>query len=144
MKRYEEILATLDTNNKNRGLYFDAEAVPYCGRTYRVLSRVSKILDEKTGKLIQLKNESIILEGVFCQARYSGCRMFCPRAIYTYWREIWLERVSEEASLSRQSIDAISHEPSRLKSRVIAADETENFWEQLNPGVIYARICDWQ
>jgi hypothetical protein len=95
IKSYEEILKTVNTTNKNRGLYFDAEAVPYCGGTYRVLSRVSRILDEKTGKLINLKNESIILEGVFCQARYSECRMFCPRAIYSYWREAWLERVAD-------------------------------------------------
>ena len=96
VKPYEEILATLDTDNKNRGLYFDAEAVPYCGGKYRVLSRVSRILDEKTGRLIKLKNESIILEGVYCQARYSDCRMFCPRSIYSYWREGWLERIPDK------------------------------------------------
>jgi len=95
VKGYEQILATLDSNNKNRGLYFDAEAVPFCGGTYRVHSRVSRILDERTGKLIKMKTDSIILEGVYCQARYSNCRMFCPRAIYSYWREIWLERVNE-------------------------------------------------
>jgi hypothetical protein len=95
VKSYPEILATLDTNNKNKGLYFDAEAVPYCGGTYRVHSRVSRILDEKTGKLIKMKNESVILEGVYCMARYSDCRMFCPRAIFSYWREIWLEKVPE-------------------------------------------------
>ena len=58
-------------------------------------SRVSRILDERTGKLIKMKTDSIILEGVYCQARYSNCRMFCPRAIYSYWREIWLERVND-------------------------------------------------
>lgn len=93
VKPYEEILATLDTDNKNRGLYFDAEAVPYCGGTYRVLRRVGRIIDEKTGRLLKMKNESVILEGVWCEARYSDRRMFCPRAIYSYWREIWLERV---------------------------------------------------
>lgn len=97
VKPYHEILATLDTNNKNKGLYFDAEAVPYCGGTYRVHSRLSKILDEKTGKLVKMKNESIILENVYCRARYSDCRMFCPRAIYSFWREIWLERVEQPA-----------------------------------------------
>jgi hypothetical protein len=95
VKSYEEILATLDTSNKNRGLYFDAEHVPYCGGTYRVRTCVNKLVDEKTGKLITLKNVSIILEGVWCQARYSNCRMFCPRSIYPWWREIWLERVYE-------------------------------------------------
>ena len=96
VKAYDEILATLDTDNRNRGLYFDAEAVPYCGGTYRVLTRVNRILDEKTGKLIKLKNESIILDEVYCQSRYSECRMFCPRSIYSYWREGWLERVPNE------------------------------------------------
>jgi hypothetical protein len=69
--------------------------VPFCGGTYRVLRRVTRILDEKTGKMSRMKTESIILEDVFCQARYSHCRMFCPRAIYPYWREIWLERVPD-------------------------------------------------
>lgn len=103
VKSHEEILATLNTDSRNRGLYFDAEAVPYCGRTYRVLDRVSKIIDEKTGKLIRLKNDSIMLENVYCQARYSDCRMFCPRAIYSYWREIWLERVQESRANSKES-----------------------------------------
>ncbi len=96
VKSYDEILSTLDTNNKNRGLRFDAEAVPYCGGTYRVRSRVERIVDEKTGKMVELKNDAVILEGVVCQARYSNLRMLCPRAIYTYWREIWLERVAED------------------------------------------------
>jgi hypothetical protein len=94
VKSYDEILATLDINNKNRGLGFDAELVPYCGRRFRVLQRVTRILDEKTGKMVVLMNPCIMLEGVVCQARYSECRLFCPRAIYSYWREIWLERVS--------------------------------------------------
>jgi hypothetical protein len=95
VKSYEEILATLDTDNKNRGLYFDAEMMPYCGGTYRVRTRLNKFIDEKTGMLITVKNAAIILENVWCQARYSDCRLFCPRSIYPWWREIWLERVIE-------------------------------------------------
>jgi len=95
VKSYPEILATLDGNNKNRGLIFDAEMVPYCGRTFRVLKRVKRILNEKTGRMTEFKNPCIILEGVVCESRYSQCRLFCPRSIYSYWREIWLERVSE-------------------------------------------------
>jgi hypothetical protein len=101
IKTHQEILATLNTESKNRGLYFDAEAVPYCGGNYRVARRVTRILDEKTGKLIRMKNDSIVLEGVYCQARYSDCRMFCPRAIDSYWREIWLERVPANTARSR-------------------------------------------
>ena len=93
VKSYREILATLNTGNYNRGLFFDAEMVPFCGGTYRVLRIVHQILEEKTGKVQRMKGPCIILEGVACQARYSTCRMFCPRSIYPYWREIWLERV---------------------------------------------------
>ncbi len=95
VKPFHEILATLNTENKNRGLYFDAEAVPYCGGEFRVRARLNKFIEEKTGKLITLKNSSILLEGVWCRSSYSECRMFCPRSIYTWWREIWLERVSQ-------------------------------------------------
>jgi hypothetical protein len=96
VKSYKAILATVDQSNKNRGLYFDAEMVPFCGRTFRVLKRVTRIVDEKTGKLLEFKNPCIILEGVACESRYSECRLFCPRSIYAYWREIWLERVGEK------------------------------------------------
>jgi hypothetical protein len=95
VKSYKAILATCDQADKNRGMKFDAEMVPYCGRIYRVLKRATRILDEKTGKLQELKNPCIILDGVVCQSRYSECRLFCPRSIYPFWREIWLERVSE-------------------------------------------------
>jgi hypothetical protein len=95
MKSYQEILATLDTRGKNRGLYFDAEMVPYCGGTYRVRSRLDKFIDEKTGKLVTLRKACILLEGVWCQSKYSQCRMFCPRSIYSWWHEVWLERVPQ-------------------------------------------------
>jgi hypothetical protein len=92
-----EILQTLNTQSKNRGMLFDGEMVPFCGKTYRVLQRVSKIINEQTGKMQEMKTPSIMLENVFCQSRYSQCRLFCPRSIPSYWREIWLERVSGSA-----------------------------------------------
>jgi hypothetical protein len=95
VKPLEEILATIDAANYNRGLYFDAEMTPYCGKTYRVRTRIEKFVDEKTGRMKKLKTPAVILEGVCCQARYSDHRMFCPRGIYTWWREIWLERLAE-------------------------------------------------
>ena len=71
---------------------------PYCGGTYRVLKRVTKIIHEKTGKMLEMKTPSFILDSVICQSRYSECRLFCPRSIYSYWREIWLERVGPKPS----------------------------------------------
>ena len=88
----EEIMATLDKTQKNRGLWFDSEMLPYCGGIYRVLRRVHTIIDEKTGKLIQMKNPCIVLEGVICKSDF---HRLCPRAIYPYWRETWLRRATD-------------------------------------------------
>ena len=96
VKSYEEILATCNVDNRNRGLFFDAEQVPYCGGTYRVARRVTHIINENTGAMMHFHNPCIILKDVVCQGRYSDCRMFCPRAIHSYWREIWLQRVDNE------------------------------------------------
>jgi hypothetical protein len=78
-------------------MFWDAELTPYCGKTYRVLRRVSRLIDEKTAKMVEMKNPCIVLENVVCQARYSQCRMLCPKGMYPYWREIWLERVEANA-----------------------------------------------
>lgn len=96
IKPHKEILKTINAQSRNRGLFFDAEEVPYCGGTYRVLRRVDKIVNERTGKMREMKTPCIILDSVICRSRYSECRLFCPRSIYAYWREIWLERVTEE------------------------------------------------
>ncbi len=90
VKTKAEILATLDRNERNRGMSFDREMVKFCGRRVRVLRRVEKIINEKTGRMMRMKNDCIVLEGVTCEADYNR---FCPRGIPPYWREIWLKRV---------------------------------------------------
>lgn len=92
IKSYEEILGTLDARHKNRGLYFDSEMVPFCGEKHRVMDRVERIVNEKTGEMSKLPGVCIMMEGVICRAWYSEGRIACPRAIYSYWREIWLRR----------------------------------------------------
>ncbi|HKV62638.1 MAG TPA: hypothetical protein VJO16_12035 [Candidatus Acidoferrum sp.] len=90
VKSRQEIFATLDKRNRNRGLLFDAEMLKYCGGTFRVLKRVNQIVDEKNGKMLRMKSSCIILDGSACAADY---HKLCPRAIYHYWREGWLRRV---------------------------------------------------
>jgi hypothetical protein len=92
VKSREEIFQTLDTRDRNRGMMFDTEMLRYCGKRYRVLRRVERIIDEKTGKMMHLRGDCIVLEGVTCTAEYN---QYCPRSIYPYWREIWLRRVEE-------------------------------------------------
>ena len=95
----DEIMDTLGQNMKNRGLHFDVEMVPFCATgTERVLTRVERIVDEKTGLLIELPNPCLILDSVTCSGLLSSSRMFCPRNIYPFWREVWLKRVDGPAS----------------------------------------------
>jgi hypothetical protein len=90
VKSKEEIVDTLDTGNANRGMSFDGEMLRYCGQEARVLRRVEQIIDEKTGRMVRFKNPCIVLDDVTCTGAY---HRQCPRGIYPYWREVWLERV---------------------------------------------------
>ncbi len=113
VKSYEQILATIDEANKNRGLFFDAEMVPFCGKTYRVQARVSQFIGEDTGLMVTLKTPAVILENVWCRACFSDRRMHCPRSIYSWWREIWLERVTEVPPARHDRVTD-SPEPTRI------------------------------
>jgi hypothetical protein len=97
VKSYKEILKTLDDNWKNRGLNFHAELSIHCGKTFRVLQRPKRLIDEKSGRLVELKNECIVLEGANCEGKYTN-PLNCPRASYPYYREVWLERVAKITS----------------------------------------------
>ena len=97
IKPKKEIIKTLDHTNCNRGLSFDSEMVKYCGRTARVRGRVQRLIDERTGQMIHIKTDCIILEGVVCTADY---HRLCTRSIYSYWRELWLEKVPSPPVIS--------------------------------------------
>lgn len=92
VKRKEEILPTLNKDLLNRGLGFEEEMARYCGRVARVAARVERCIDERTGRMLRMKNPCIVLEGVVCAGVYN---LNCPREFVPFWREIWLERVSE-------------------------------------------------
>jgi hypothetical protein len=95
VKSKAEIMRTLNSRGKNRGLWFDAEMVPYCGKgNFRVLSRVTRLLNEKTGEMMVMQNPCIVLDGVTCSGNYLHRRMFSPRNELMYFREIWLERMN--------------------------------------------------
>ena len=101
IKTVDEIKATLDASQKNRGLYFDQEMLPFCTQTLRVRGRVNQIIEEGTGKMMNIPGDCILLEGAACTGKY---HMSCPRAILPYWREIWLRRADESGQRpSRQT-----------------------------------------
>jgi hypothetical protein len=92
IKSKAQIMRTLSKDLLNRGLGFEAEMARHCGREARVLRRVDRCIDEATGRMLHMKNPCIVLEGIVCEGAYSAN---CPRSIYAFWREIWLERVEE-------------------------------------------------
>lgn len=90
VKSQEEIRATLDRKGKNRGLAFTVEMLPFCGRRFRVLRRLERMIHEPTRQLVKMDN-TVILEDVTCD----GCHIMrggCPRENFHFWREIWLRR----------------------------------------------------
>ncbi len=90
IKSREEIMATLDSGLLNRGMGFDTEMSRFCGRTARVKARAHRVVDEKSGRLLTMKNPCIILEDIVCEGAFT---MNCPREYVCWWREVWLERV---------------------------------------------------
>jgi len=89
----EEIGRTLNSGGAHRGLMFTHEMVQYCGKTFRVRNRVNRLIDERTGKLLQMKHECISLEEVVCKGHHTSGAWFCAREHLPLWREDWLERV---------------------------------------------------
>src|ERR1700759_5388979 len=98
VKPAAEIEKTLNSDYRNRGLYFDREMLRDCGQVVQVHHRVNQIIDEPTGKMITMKTPCVILAHVVCLADFHRS---CPRKIYAYWREIWLERVPEPVRADR-------------------------------------------
>jgi hypothetical protein len=93
----DEILATITHSGFNRGMRYDMEMLKYSRGRYQVKMRVDRLLNEQTGKLMQMKNPCIQLEDVYCRAECTPHRIGCPRASSTYWREIWLRRIDAPA-----------------------------------------------
>ena len=54
--------------------------VPFCGGTFKVARSVDRLIDERTGKMLEMKSPCIVLDGAVCRAEYSDRRLFCPRS----------------------------------------------------------------
>jgi hypothetical protein len=85
-----EIEATLNRRRRNRGLWFDADMLRFCGGEFTVARRVERLIDERSGRMIQLSCPGIVLEDVTASGEYAG---FCAQNEIILWREIWLARV---------------------------------------------------
>ncbi len=108
IKSPEEIRPTLNDKGKNRGLWFDREMLQLCGQVFQVRHRVDRLIDDRTGEMIELSNDCVALEGTTCSGEHSVGRWFCARAVYPYWREAWLERVESESNVGLPTAKATS------------------------------------
>ena len=77
----EEIARTIDAREDPRARVRLGDA-PLLGRPYRVRDRVERIVDEKTGQMIEISSDCVILEGVVCSGEHSEGRWFCPRGSF--------------------------------------------------------------
>jgi hypothetical protein len=91
VKSQKEMRATVDKEGRNRGLVCDIELKQYCGGRYRVASRLDRIISEATGEMKKM-DATVVLEGIPCLCSFvvGGC----PRDDFSYFREIWLRKVS--------------------------------------------------
>lgn len=101
VKSAAEIGATVTSEGFNRGMRFDPEMLKYSGERFQVRRRVTRLVNEKNGKMSIVKTPCIQLENVFCRAEFTPMRLGCPRASSTYWREIWLKRCAPPSQESR-------------------------------------------
>jgi hypothetical protein len=92
IKSKDEIQSTLNPDLLNRGLGFDGEMARFCGREAVVERRIQQVIDEKTRRMVHMKNPCIVLEGLICEGAYSSA---CPRGWICFWREVWLDRVEK-------------------------------------------------
>ena len=103
VKSHEEIRGTITEKNFNRGMRFDVEMVQFCGRRFEVDRKVERLIDERTGKMLAMRSPCIVLHGAVCASEYSDRRLFCPRQIQPYFREIWLRRAPADAGAAARA-----------------------------------------
>jgi hypothetical protein len=95
VKSKPEILATLDAENRCERLsYMPVVMDRFCGREFRVRTRVDRFFDERNWRMMKLKNV-VLLDEVVCEPppdadiSWAGCQRSC----LLFWKEAWLERV---------------------------------------------------
>jgi hypothetical protein len=86
-----EIRETLDENQRNRGLWFDEEMTALCGQRGRILYRVERLIDERTGRMLTIKKDLYIVAGMLaCEGLY---HKLCTRSVMAMMRASWLRRL---------------------------------------------------
>jgi hypothetical protein len=89
----EEIIGTLDEGQTLDGLPFMPEMLKYCGQCFRVYKSAHKTCDTVSKTGIRGMKQAVHLDGLRCDGSdHGGCQAAC----LLFWKEAWLERVTDD------------------------------------------------
>lgn len=114
VKRPDEILETLDSDGTLDHLPFMPEMLEFCGRRFRLASRVVKtcFTGSMSGMRVFRGGDVVTLEGLRCSgAAHDGCQKECM----IFWRDAWLRKVGDETVDAPEDLKASERLRSRLK-----------------------------
>ncbi|HZD94415.1 MAG TPA: hypothetical protein VE133_09185, partial [Candidatus Sulfotelmatobacter sp.] len=100
VKTFDQIVATLDRRRRNRGMTVCHEMTRCCGTVAEVRYRVTRVIEERTGKMHELNHTVALQDPRGGPSLCDECLCYgemgdCPRGELMYWREIWLERLNQ-------------------------------------------------
>lgn len=88
----EEILRTLDKDNRYAGLEFMKGMEKHAGKQYRIFKKVRTIFDERQWRMLKIR-DTVILKDLFCDGRDIFDKEGCDRGCFYFWKEHWLRKV---------------------------------------------------
>ena len=141
VKSLEEMRATLDTKGRNRGLICDLELKQFCGMTYRVRTRLDRMISEATGKMRKVEG-TVILEGNNCLCAWTlgGCPGWSTaigaRHGLSALIRLQVPNISSRMSSKRQFCPTDSQEGTTME-QVLQAPQTShtlNIWKDESSG----------
>ena len=88
----EEILRTLDKNNRLKGCLFMDEMWQYCETEHKILKKVNNFYDEANYRMCKTRN-TVLLDGIHCSGHFERYNQSCDRYCLLFWKEEWLEKI---------------------------------------------------
>ena len=99
----DEIARTL-VNGRNKGLWFDRDMIRFCGQRGIVRQHVTRLIHERSGKMVIMKNPCVTLENVTATGEFLR---LCSQHENILWREIWLSRCPKDQPTAMGRIGGI-------------------------------------
>lgn len=110
IRSFPEIFSTLDQSGTFEGLPFLPEMVKYCGRTFKIRSRVNKLIQEGVGTSMRRIKNVVLLDGTTCDGQ---AHEDCQRACFPLWKTAWLQAGPSAAESGQEGAAHTSSPTSR-------------------------------